>query len=99
MKGNFVIEPTYNDAEIFSAEGLAPIKEKDWGFINEAGKIVIPSQYGISAGGLFSIFKDDEKGFVNGLARVKNQKKWGFLKTDGTVLGNQWYENAEPFQK
>ncbi|MEN9488868.1 MAG: hypothetical protein RL494_1133, partial [Bacteroidota bacterium] len=22
-----------------------------------------------------------------------------FLKPDGTVLGNQWYESAEPFKK
>jgi hypothetical protein len=61
--------------------------------------MIIPTQYGIS-GGLFAmLFRDDEKGFVNGLARVTNEKKWGFLKPDGTVLGNQWYESAEPFKK
>jgi len=45
------------------------------------------------------MFKDDEKGFVNGLARVKSEKKMGFIKPDGSVLGNQWFESAEPFQK
>nr|WP_315140898.1 WG repeat-containing protein [uncultured Flavobacterium sp.] len=99
MKGNLVIDPVYNDAEVFSADGLAPVKDKNWGFINTTGKLVIPTQYGITAGGIFSIFKDDQKGFVKKLARVKNESKWGFLKLDGSVLGNQWFENAEPFQK
>ena len=61
--------------------------------------MVISSQYDISAGGVFSLFKDDEKGFINGIARVKNEKKWGYLKPDGQVLGNQWFENAELFKK
>ncbi|MNE98932.1 KWG Leptospira [compost metagenome] len=78
---------------------MAPIKEKNWGFINESGKIVIPTQYGITAGGIFAMFQDQQKGFIDGVARVKNQNAWGFLKPDGTVLCNQWYDNAEPFQK
>ena len=45
------------------------------------------------------MFRKEEKGFVNGLARVKKGKKWCFLKTDGSILGNQWFENAELFQK
>jgi len=94
-----VVEPIYNDAEVFSNDGLAPVKEKEWGFINPTGKVVIPTQYGISAGGVFNLFKDDEKGFVNGIARVKNDDKWGFIKLDGTVLGSQWYQNAELFKK
>jgi hypothetical protein len=59
---------------------------------------VIPAKYGITVGG-FSMFKFDEKGFINGLARVKYNKKWGFIKPDGQVLGNRWYENAEPYSK
>jgi hypothetical protein len=38
-----------------------------------------------------------EKGFINGLARVKYNKEWGFLNGKGEVLGNKWYENAEVF--
>ena len=92
-----MIESIYNDAEVFSADGLAPVKDKSWGFINTSGKLVIPTQYGISAGGVFSKFK--EKGFMNGLVRVKSEKKWGFLKQNGQVLGNQWFDNAETFRK
>ena len=99
LKGTIVIEPSYNEVEVFSTDGLAPVKDQNWGFVDTTGKLVIPTQYTISAGGLFSFLKDDEKGFVNGLARVKNENKWGFIKLDGQVLGNQWFENAEPFQK
>ena len=99
-KAEFVIPPTYSDAEIFSSNGLAPVKEKNWGFINESGKLVIPTQYGITANGfVIAMFVQQDKGFIDGIARVKNEGKWGFLKPDGTVLSNQWFENAELFSK
>jgi len=96
-KGDYVITPKYDDAEIFSKDGLAPVKDSKWGFINETGILIIPTQYEISAIG-FSFFSKNDKGFINGLARVKSNKDWGFLKPDGQLLGNQWFENAEPFQ-
>ena len=92
-----MVEPVYNDAEIFSEDGLAPVNEKDWGFIDTSGKLVIPTNYGISAG--LAFLSDAPKGFINGVARVKNNKKWGFIDTKGNLLGNQWYDNAELFQK
>jgi hypothetical protein len=98
-KAEFVIEPTYSDAEVFSKNGLAPVKEKNWGFINESGKLIIPTQYGITANGIIAMFVKQDKGFIDGVARVKNEGKWGFLKPDGTVLSNQWFENAELFSK
>ena len=94
-----MVQPTYEDAETFSAEGLAPVKMKEWGFINTTGKLVIPTNYQITAGGLASLFRKNDKGFIGGLARVKYEKKWGFLKPDGKVLGEKWFENAELFQK
>ncbi|MNL73211.1 hypothetical protein D3C87_1986450 [compost metagenome] len=45
------------------------------------------------------MFVQQDKGFIDGVARVKNEGKWGFLKPDGTVLANQWFENAELFSK
>jgi hypothetical protein len=98
-KAEFVIPPTYSDAEVFGSNGLAPVKESNWGFINESGKLVIPTQYGITANGIAALFVQQDKGFIDGLARVKNEGKWGFLKPDGTVLSNQWFENAELFSK
>lgn len=95
--GKMVIEPQYRDAEVFS-DGLAPVKEKDWGFIDTSGKMVIPTDYDITAGLAFLAGKN-EKGFIDGLARVKTKKGWGFLDTSGNLLGDKWFENAEPFVK
>jgi hypothetical protein len=97
-QGEKVIDFQFKDAEVFSANGLAPVKEKKWGFIDKTGKWVIQPEYDITAGLSFSIFqKNLEKGFINGLARVKYNKEWGFLNDKGEVLGNKWYENAEIF--
>ncbi|MDO5971726.1 WG repeat-containing protein [Flavivirga aquimarina] len=97
-KGEEVTGFIYKDAEIFSADGLAPVKSKKlWGFIDKTGKLVIPEKYEITAGG-FSIFtKNNLKGFKNGLARVKLDKKWAFLNVKGEALGNKWYQNVELF--
>lgn len=37
------------------------------------------------------------KGFYDGLARVKEGKKWLFIDTNGNVLNNQVFENLEIF--
>lgn len=97
-KGNQVIDFIYKDAEVFSDDGLAAVKIKDWGFINTQGELIIPDRYGITAS--FSFFKKNQpKGFVNGLARVKYNRQWGFLTKDGNVLGDQWFQNAELFSQ
>ena len=97
-KGEEVTDFVFKDAEIFSADGFAPVKEKKlWGFIDKTGKIVIPAEYEITAGGLSLFSKNPLKGFQNGLARVKRNKKWGFINIQGEVLGGKWYQNAELF--
>ena len=57
---------------------------------------MIPTDYDITAGLAFLAGKN-EKGFIDGLARVKTKKGWGFLDTSGNLLGDKWFENAEPF--
>ena len=94
-KGEMVIELEFRDAEIFS-DGLAPVKNKDWGFINTSGKLVIPMDYGITAGLAFLSGKN-QKGFIDGVARVKTKNGWGFLDKNGKLLGDIWFKNAEPF--
>ncbi len=95
-KGEMAIDPKFRDAEVFS-DGLAPVKDKNWGFINTSGKLVIPMDYDITAGLAF-LAGNNEKGFINGLARVKSKKGWGFLDKTGKLLGDKWFENAEPFE-
>jgi hypothetical protein len=100
-KGEYIVKPAYSDAEIFSEDGLAPVRENEWGFIDTTGKLVIPAKYQITAGGFAAWFRKNDKGFVGGLARVaiKSEKKWMYLKTDGSILGNKKFDNAELFQK
>ncbi|MGB6153093.1 MAG: WG repeat-containing protein [Pricia sp.] len=95
-QGEMVIEPQYRDAEVFS-DGMAPVKDKDWGFIDTSGKLVIPMDYDITAGLAF-LSGRNEKGFSDGLTRVKTKKGWGFLDKNGKLLGDTWFENAEPFE-
>ena len=94
--GKMVIEPQYRDAEVF-ADGRAPVKDKDWGFIDTSGKLIIRMDYDITAGFGF-LAGNNEKGFINGLARVKSKKGWGFFDKNGKLLGDKWFENAEPFE-
>ena len=98
--GKVVVPYEYDDVDYFSSDGLAPVKIEDWGFVNTKGELVTETKYGITAGSFgFLSGKRAEKGFVDGLARVKYEKKWGFLKPDGTLLGEKWFENAELFVK
>lgn len=93
--GNLIV-----DAEVFSEDGLAPVKLKNWGFIDTTGKIIIPTEYDITAASIGSIFGKEEKGFIDGLVRVKNsKKKWGFLDTKGQLFTGRWFDNAELFKQ
>lgn len=99
-QGELVVQPEYPDAEIFSSDGLAPVKVgKEWGFIDKSGKLVIPAEYGISVAFVGFLTGGEDKGFIDGLARVKHKGKWGFIDTKGQALGNEWFDNAEPFEK
>ncbi len=93
--GKMIIPTAYQDALSFSPEGLAAVKDSKWGFIDKNAKVIIPFQYEITAA---LTFKKQEKGFIDGLARVKLNGKWGFIDTKGNLLGNKWFDNAELFQ-
>jgi hypothetical protein len=46
VTGKVVIEPKYENLDLFSEEGLARFEDHGlWGFVNEQGKEVIPAQY------------------------------------------------------
>ncbi|TDQ28849.1 WG repeat-containing protein [Tenacibaculum caenipelagi] len=93
-KGELTINCQFADAEVFSENGLAPVKKLKWGFINKNGAMVTQFKYEITPG---LSFKKHIKGFINGLARVKINEKWGFIKEDGSLLGDKTYQNAELF--
>ncbi len=65
-----------------------------WGFINEQGHLVIPPRF-------YSAHD-----FKNSIASVDcwnsklqpNAQKSGFIKKDGTSIGNKYFDSADPFE-
>ncbi|MBK7285777.1 MAG: WG repeat-containing protein [Flavobacteriales bacterium] len=86
---------------MFGDNGLAPVKvNKLWGFINTSGVMVLPAEYVISVGATLN-FKSmlADKGFIDGVARVRKGKDWGYINEKGEPIGGHWYQNAEVFSK
>jgi len=46
-----------------------------------------------------NIIRNEDKGFKNGIARVIKGNKYAFIKTDGTIIGNRWFQYAGLFSK
>lgn len=70
-KNNLKLEGDYDKVDVFS-QGLAAVsKNGKWGFINENGKLVIPSIYDnvdyFRFSGLSSVSKNGKSGFINKL--------------------------------
>ena len=40
---------------------------------------------------------ENQIGFINGLARVMKDGKWGYINTNGELLNNMWFDNVEMF--
>ena len=80
-EGNWIIEPTYDKVRAF-VNGLAPVSlDKNWGYINTSGEIVIPFEYRDA-----EIFSED------GLAPVKADDLWGFIDTKGKLVIDYKYK-------
>ena len=75
-KGQFAIEPQFEEAHRFS-EGLAAVLiGKHWGFIDRSGRVVITPQYGVGY----------ESDFSEGLALVYLQDKCLYIDKSGKVV-------------
>lgn len=81
------IKAKYHDADCFS-EGLAPVSLNGrWGFIDKAGKEIIPIIY------------DAAGTFADGLAYVKLNGKAGFIDKTGKVIIPIKYDEASTFSE
>ena len=81
-KGNWVIQPDFDDADDFT-EGLAPVLENGkWGFINRKGKMIIAPQFRLCFA------------FINGHAKASNENNnWGLIDTEGKfVIEPEYYD-------
>ncbi|MDO4785711.1 MAG: WG repeat-containing protein [Fretibacterium sp.] len=80
-------ERTFQDAKPFS-QGLAAVKSHGrWGYIDTAGKFVIPPSY--EAAGPFS----------QGLAPVRKDGLWGYIDIGGRMKIPPQYLRAAPFHE
>ena len=72
-----------------SDEPLFIIFDKDGkeGFINSAGKVIIPTKF------------DEVTEFINDLAAVKFNGKWGFIDRQGNFAVEPKYEGITPFSE
>ena len=85
-KGDYVIEPQYEFAGAFGANGLAGVQDADsslWGYIDKKGDYVIEPQY--EGAGDFG---------ANGLAVVKDadSRLWGYIDKKGDYVIEPQFE-------
>ena len=88
--GETITDKTYEKAYSFTRSGLARVgysSATGWkfGYINTAGEEVIAPQYA------------DAHDFEIGIAAISNGKKWGFIRSDGTVLVNMKWTDVGDF--
>jgi len=82
-KGDFIINPRFEDALGFS-EGLAAAKQNGkWGYINKEGNWVIKPQF------------EDASGFTNSCAVVKQDGKWGCISKQGDWIVKPQFNNKK----
>ncbi len=87
--GRVVIEAKYQYTAGFR-EGLAAVRENGmFGFINEAGEMVIPPQF---KSAFFSVF-------VDGMAAIGTQSLWGYIDRSGKFVIPPRFERASDFRE
>ncbi|QOJ27406.1 MAG: WG repeat-containing protein [Ignavibacteriales bacterium] len=83
-KGNFVIEPAYDEIRDFSQGFAAVKKDGKWGFIDKTGAVRIPFQ-----------FSNEPMSFNSGRTFVQSKDNlWGIMDTTGKILVEPKYKQA-----
>jgi hypothetical protein len=85
LKGNWVIKPEYNSAEAFyhglAAVSKGPYDEEHWGFINHAGKVIIP----ITIHANYSPYVPMR--FLDGLVPcLLTEESFGYVNREGKIV-------------
>ena len=99
QKGEMLIQPSFAKCWKFSEEGLALIYDvelKEFYFINTKGERLSTEVKGFRVKeGLGLNFNTE--GFVNGMALIKYNGKWGFLNASGKLIIPAVYDDANYF--
>lgn len=99
-QGKVVIEPKYRAVAPFS-EGLAAVavavgNGDGLGFIDKAGKLVIPAKFALPDG-YFALLPADSYKFVEGMAVMPQNGKFGYIDRKGNWVIPPIYDNARSF--
>ncbi|CAM4149161.1 WG repeat-containing protein [Paenibacillus alkaliterrae] len=88
-EGNTVVDTGFNGYfGVYSEDGLAAVmRDGLWGYINQAGSIVIDFQY------------EEALDFTDGLAAVKKEGQWGYIDRNGQVIIPIQYSAANEFSE
>lgn len=88
MRGNVVIEPQFEDAGDFAANGLARVATgpAKYGYVDARGKLIIQPQ-----------FQSAQDFAANGLARIKQNNRFGFVNARGDIVVQPQYQWAYDF--
>lgn len=85
--GNYIIEPKFDNAHNFAANGLARVEVNNrWGYINTSGEYVIEPKFA-------DAYDFDE----NGMAHVFYNGRHGFINTKGDWIIENKYVTIEKF--
>jgi serine/threonine-protein kinase len=85
--GQVVIQPQFDEANLFS-EGLAAVRiGSKWGYINQTGQVIIQPQFN-SAGK-----------FYEGLLAVEIGDNWGYIDKTGQVVIRPQFDSADEFSE
>lgn len=97
LKGDFIIKPQFENCFEFSIDGFAPVKspkDKQFSFVNIKGEKLVTE---VSDYRLINILGFDQKGFSCGLVAINQDKKWGYLNTNGKIAIQVKYDDATEF--
>lgn len=84
--GDMLVEPMYQNCEIFQ-NGMGAVKiNGKYGYIDQKGKIVIPNKY------------VDARAFSSGYASVKNENGYGVIDRGGDWIFKPKFEEIGPFE-
>lgn len=97
-KGEMITKYKYESVTNF-CEGRAMVSiNSKYGYINKAGKEIIPLIYDLAESWIDWVVPKDYYNFRNGLVRIVKDEKYGFLDTHGKTIIPIVYDSASLFK-
>ena len=85
-RGNWIINPQYDDVDVFRENVCWVMKDKKWGLIDSEGNFIISPQY------------QGAREFNKGLANIKIADKWGVIDKEGKLIIRPEFDFIDSFK-